>query len=130
MMSSQLDHLANVLNPTEIEDLKAHASRAQEITTMKTRTAQKDRLLKKSISPKRDNRNLSSKKVSPNEEAVQKKWINFAVSPEQIPVDDIIEGGLQGLTGSDVDKARLKIAGVPNLLHPTSPAPFKRPLMT
>ena len=40
MMSSQLNHLANVLNPTEIEDLKAHASRAQEITTMKTRTAQ------------------------------------------------------------------------------------------
>ena len=32
MMSSQMDHLASVLNPTEIEDLKAHA---QEITTMK-----------------------------------------------------------------------------------------------
>ena len=58
MMSLQLDHLANVLNPTEIEDLKAHASRAQ-ITTMKIRMAQKDkfdRLLKKSIPPKRDNR--------------------------------------------------------------------------
>ena len=36
MMPSQLDHLANVLNPTEIEDLKGHASRAQEITTMRT----------------------------------------------------------------------------------------------
>ena len=78
MMASQLDHLANVLNPTEIEDLKAHASRAQEITTMKTRMAQKykfDQLLKKSIPPKRDNRwvaNLSSKELSPNEEAVLK----------------------------------------------------------
>ena len=106
MMPSQLDHLANVLNPTEIEDLKAHASRAQEITTMKTRMmAQKDKfdwLLKKSILPKRDNRwvaNLSSKELSPNE-AVLKKQINFAVTPERIPVDDIIvgvEGGLQGL---------------------------------
>ena len=79
MMSLQLNHLANVLNPTEIEDLKAHASRAQEITTMKTRTAQKDKfdwLLKKSIPPKHDNRwvaNLSSKELSPNEEAVLKK---------------------------------------------------------
>ena len=108
-MSSQLDHLASVLNPTEIEDLKAHASRAQEITTMKTRMAQKDkidRLLKKSIPPKRDKSwvvNLSSKELSFNEEAVLKKGMDFAVTPEQIPVDDIIvgvEGGLQGLTGS------------------------------
>ena len=95
---------------------------------MKTRTAQKDkfdRLLKKSIPPKRDNRwvaNLSSKELSPNEEAVLKKGMNFAVSPERIPVDDIIvgvEGGLQGLTGSDVDKARLKIAGVLTSAKPT-----------
>ena len=44
-----------------------------------------------------------------------KKGMNFAVTPEWIPVDDIIvgvEGGLQGYTGSDVDKAHLKIAGV------------------
>ena len=41
MMSSQLDHLARVLNPTEIEGLKAHASRAQEITTMKTQDGPK-----------------------------------------------------------------------------------------
>ena len=43
MMSSQLNHLASVLNPNEIEDLKAHASRAKEITTIKTRMAQKDK---------------------------------------------------------------------------------------
>ena len=30
-MCSLLNHLASVLNPTEIEDLKAHVSRAQEI---------------------------------------------------------------------------------------------------
>ena len=133
MMSLQLDHLANVLNPTEIEDLKAHASRAQETTTMKTRTAQKDKfdwLLKKSIPPKRDNcwvANLSSKELSPNKEAVLKKQINFAVTPERIPVDDIIvgvEGGLQGLMGSDVDEARLKIAGV---LTSAKPPPSNLP---
>ena len=89
MISLQFDHLASVLNPTEIEDLKAHASKAQELemTTMKTRTAQKDRfdrLLKKYIPPKHDNRwvvNLSSKELSPNEEVVLKKGINFAVTP-------------------------------------------------
>ena len=75
MMSLQLDHLASVLNPTEVEDLKGHASRAQEITTMKPRTAKFDRLLKKSIPPKHDNRwvvNLFSKELSPNEEVVLK----------------------------------------------------------
>ena len=41
--------------------------------------------------------------------------MNFAVTPGRIPVDDVIvgvEGGLQGLTGSDIDKAWIKIAGV------------------
>ena len=88
--------------------------------------AQKDKfnwLLKKSIPPKRDNHwvvNLSSKKFSPNEEAVLKKGMNFAVTPQWIPVDIIVgvEGGLQGLTGSDVDKARLKVAGVPTSAKP------------
>ena len=66
MISLQLDHLAIFLNPTEIEDLKAYASRAQEITTMKTRMDKFDRLLKKCIPPKCDNRwvvNLSSKEL-------------------------------------------------------------------
>ena len=100
---------------------------------LETRTAQKDKfdqLLKKSISTKCDNCwvvNLSSKELSPNEEAVQKKGMNFAVTPEQIPVNDIIvgvEGGLQGLTGSDVDKACLKIAGV---LTSAKPPPSNLP---
>ena len=55
--------------------------------------------------------------------------MNFAVTPEQIPVDDIIvgvEGGLQGLTGSDVDKALLKIAGV---LMSAKPPPSNLPLV-
>ena len=54
-----------------------------------------DRLLKKSIPPKHDNRwvaNLSSKELSPNEEAVLKKGMNFVVTPKGIPVDDIIVG--------------------------------------
>ena len=44
-------------------------------------------------------------------EAVLKKEMNFAVTPDRIPVDDIVgvEGGLQGLTGSDVDKACLTL---------------------
>ena len=75
---------------------------------MKTRMAQKDKfdqLLKKSIPPKPDDCwvvNLSSKELSLNEEAVLKKRMNSAVTPGQIPVDDVIvgvEGGLQGLTG-------------------------------
>ena len=53
--------------------------------------------------------------------------MNFVVTPERIPVDDIIvgvEGGLQGLTGSDVDKARSKIAGV---LTSAKPPPSNLP---
>ena len=53
--------------------------------------------------------------LSPNKEAVLKKGMNFAVTPRQIPVDDVIagvEGGLKDLAGSDVDRARVKIAGV------------------
>ena len=56
-----------------------------------------------------------------------KKGMNFAVTPEQIPVDDIIvgvEGGLQGLTGLDVDKAHLQRAGV---LMSAKPPPFNLP---
>ena len=68
------DHLVNVLNPTEVEDLKAHTLRAQEITTQKSRTAQKakfDRLLKKNAPPNsRWVVNLYSKKLNPNEKAV------------------------------------------------------------
>ena len=99
MMNSLMDHLVNVLNPTEVEYLKAHTSRAQEITTQKSRTAQKekfDRLLKKNAS--RWVVNLSKKKLNPNEEAVLRKGMNFAVTPGQIPVEDVItgvEGGLQ-----------------------------------
>ena len=51
---------------------------------MKTRTARNDKLLK-SIPPKCDIHwvdNLSSKELSPNEEAVHKKRMNFAVTPE------------------------------------------------
>ena len=119
------------LNPTEVEDLKAHTSRAQEITTQKSRTAQKekfDRLLKKNAPPNsRWVVNLSKKKLNPNEEAVLRKGMNFAVTPGRIPVEDIItgvEGGLQGLTGSEVDKARLKIAGV---LTSAKPPPSNLP---
>ena len=131
MMNSLMDHLANVLNPTKVEDLKAHTSRAQEITTQKSRTAQKekfDRLLKKNTPPNsRWVVNLSKKKLNPNEEAVLRKGMNFAVTPGQIPVEDVItgvEGGLQGLTGSEVDKARLKIAGV---LTSAKPPPSNLP---
>ena len=130
-MKSIMDHLVNVLNPTEVEDLKVHTSRAQEITTQKSRTAQKakfDRLLKKNAPPNsRWVVNLSSKKLNPNEEAVLKKGMNFAVTPGRIPVEDVItgvEGGLQGLTGSEVDKARLKIAGV---LTSAKPPPSNLP---
>ena len=92
---------------------------------MKTRTAQKDKfeqLLKKSIPPEPDNHwvvNLSSKELSPNKETALKKGMNFA---EQIPVNYIpvgVEGGLQGWTGSTVDKAHLKVAGV--LMSPEPP---------
>ena len=54
-----------------------------------------------------------------------KKGMNFAVTPEQIPVDDIIigvEGGLQGLTGSDVDKARLQRAETSSIQSPLVPS--------
>ena len=59
--------------------------------------------------------------------------INFTVTPGQIPVDDVIigvEGGPQGLTGSDSDKAQIKIAGVLMSAKPFSSGPFGRPLMT
>ena len=86
-----------------------------------------NRLLKKSIPPKCDNRwvaNLSSKELSPNEEAVLKKGMNFAVTPEQIPVDDIIVGVEGGLQGSDVVKAHSKIAGIPMSARPPSNLPW------
>ena len=77
MMNLLMDHLANFFNPTEVEDLKAHTSRAQEITTQKSRTAQKekfDRLLKKNAPPNsRWVVNLSKKELNPNEEAVLRK---------------------------------------------------------
>ena len=87
------------------------------MTAMKTRTAQKDKFnqLLKNIPPKPDNHWVAAMRLAPNEEVVLKKGMNFAVNPGQIPVDDIIvgvEGGLQDLTGSDVDKAQFKIAGV------------------
>ena len=114
MMNSLMDHLVSILTPEEVVDLQGHTSRAQEITMMKCRTAhgQKkkfDRLLEKNCPP--DNRwvvNLSNKVLSPNEEVVLKKGMNFAVTPRQIPVDDVIagvEGGLKDLVGSDVDRA-------------------------
>ena len=131
MKNSLMDQLVNVLDPTEVEDLKAHTSRAQEITTEKSRTAQKekcDRLLRKNAPP--NNRwvvNLSKKELNPNEEAVLKKGMNFAVTPGQIPVEDVttgVEGGLQGLTRPDIDKAQLKIAGI---LMSAKPPPSNLP---
>ena len=115
MMSSLLNHLSSVLNPAKIEDLKPHVLRAQEITAMKIRAAQKekfDSLLKRNTPDNHWVANLSNKE---NEETVLKKGMNFVVTPGWIPVDDVIigvEGGLQGFTGSDIDKAQIKIAGV------------------
>ena len=97
---------------------------------MKSRAVQKEKfdcLLKRNTPP--DNRwvaNLSNKELSPNKEAVLKKGMNFAVTPGQIPVDVIVgvEGGLQGLTESDIDKAQIKIAGV---LTSAKPPPSNLP---
>ena len=93
-MNSLMDHLVSILTPEEVVDLQGHTSRAQEITMMKCRTAQKkkfDHLLEKNCPP--DNRwivNLSNKVLSPN--AVLKKGMNFAVTPRRILVDDVIAG--------------------------------------
>ena len=65
-----------------------------------------------------------------------KKGMSFTVTHEHIPIDDIIvgvEGGLQGSTGSFVDKAHVKIASVLTSAKPPpskSSGHFGRPLMT
>ena len=105
MMNSLLEHLVSVLTPEEIVDLQGHTSRAQEITIMKNWTAKKrkfDHLQEKNHPPNNSwVVNYSNKVLSPNEKVVLKKGMNFAVTPRQISVDDVM-AGVEG--GSDVDR--------------------------
>ena len=86
--------------------MKAFRYTITKIIMMKSKTAKKkfDHLLEKNCPS--DNCwvvNLSNKVLRPNEEAVLRKGMNFSDTPGRIPVDIIagVEGGLQGLTGSD-----------------------------
>ena len=96
---------------------------------MKSKTAKKkfDHLLKNRPPDNRWVVNLSNKVLNPNEEAVLRKGMNFSDTPGWIPVDDIIagvEGGLQGLTGSDRQEW-----SVLKSCKPPSHGPFRRPCM-
>ena len=90
-----LEQLASVLKPTRLEDFKILASRAHEITTLKSRAAQKEKFdwLLKNISHWVYIVNLSNKKFSPS----SKEFCCL------LAVNDVmvyyIESDLQCLTG-------------------------------